>query len=105
VFYAFSSTGARSSNAATARAALAALMYARAELGREMTMESAGGVVHARVRKMAWCRSLGYQTSSRLLADEARAEMPFNSLEIDGADIEFGAVSMGNPMWCCAYPM
>jgi diaminopimelate epimerase len=84
-----------------------------------MTMESTGGVVHARVREDGMVsvdmgipnfdpRSLPMEAPGPGPAGTgaaglgvpgrvARGEMPVYSLEIDGADIEFGAVSMGNP--------
>jgi len=55
--------------------------------------------VHARVREDGMVSvDMGIPNfEPRSLPMEARAEMPVYSLEIDGADIEFGAVSMGNP--------
>jgi diaminopimelate epimerase len=64
-----------------------------------MTMESTGGVVHARVLEDGMVSvDMGIPNfEPRSLPMEAHGEMPVYSLEIDGADIEFGAVSMGNP--------
>jgi diaminopimelate epimerase len=101
VFYrVFNSDGSEVEQCGNGARCVAALMYARQpELGREMTMESTGGVVHARVREDGMVSvDMGIPNfEPRSLPMEARAEMPVYSLEIDGADIEFGAVSMGNP--------
>jgi diaminopimelate epimerase len=106
VFYrVFNSDGSEVEQCGNGARCVAALMYARQpELGREMTMESAGGVVHARVRDDGTVsvdmgipnfepRSLPME----LAGTGVRGEMPVYSLEIDGVNIEFGAVSMGNP--------
>jgi len=111
VFYrVFNSDGSEVEQCGNGARCVAALMYARRpELGREMTMESTGGVVHARVREDGMVsvdmgipnfepRSLPMEARGAASPSEASpAEMPVYSLEIDGADIEFGAVSMGNP--------
>jgi len=111
VFYrVFNSDGSEVEQCGNGARCVAALMYARQpELGREMTMESSGGVVHARVREDGMVSvDMGIPNfEPRSLPMEARgaaspgaaspAEMPVYSLEIDGANIEFGAVSMGNP--------
>ena len=106
VFYrVFNSDGSEVEQCGNGARCVAALMFARQpELGREMTMESSGGVVHARVREDGMVSvDMGIPNfEPRSLPMEARgaappAEMPVYSLEIDGADIEFGAVSMGNP--------
>ena len=106
VFYrVFNSDGSEVEQCGNGARCVAALMFARQpELGREMTMESSGGVVHARVREDGMVSvDMGIPNfEPRSLPMEARgaaspAEMPVYSLEIDGADIKFGAVSMGNP--------
>jgi diaminopimelate epimerase len=106
VFYrVFNSDGSEVEQCGNGARCVAALMYARQpELGREMTMESAGGVVHARVREDGTVSvDMGIPNfEPRSLPMEvaglgARGEMPVYSLEIDGVNIEFGAVSMGNP--------
>ena len=106
VFYrVFNSDGSEVEQCGNGARCVAALMFARQpELGREMTMESSGGLVHARVREDGMVSvDMGIPNfEPRSLPMEARgaaspAEMPVYSLEIDGADIEFGAVSMGNP--------
>jgi diaminopimelate epimerase len=101
VFYrVFNSDGSEVEQCGNGARCIAALMYARQpELGRELTMESTGGVVRARVRDdglIAVDMGLpNFEPGS--LPMEAPAESPAYSLEIDGAEIEFGAVSMGNP--------
>jgi len=102
VFYrVFNSDGTEVEQCGNGARCVAALMYARQpELGREMTMESAGGAVHARVREDGMVSvDMGIPNFEprSLPMEGARGEMPVYSLEIDGANIEFGAVSMGNP--------
>jgi diaminopimelate epimerase len=116
VFYrVFNSDGSEVEQCGNGARCVAALLYARQpELGREMTMESAGGVVHARVREDGTVsvdmgipnfdpRSLPMEAAGIGAAGVGpagtgvRGEMPVYSLEIDGVNIEFGAVSMGNP--------
>jgi diaminopimelate epimerase len=126
VFYrVFNSDGSEVEQCGNGARCVAALMYARQpDLGREMTMESAGGLVHARVREDGMVsvdmgipnfdpRSLPMELAGLgapgpglaglgaaglgVAGLGAPGEMPVYSLEIDGANIEFGAVSMGNP--------
>jgi diaminopimelate epimerase len=101
VFYrVFNSDGSEVEQCGNGARCIAALMYARQpELGRDLTMESAGGVVRARVRVDGLVAvDMGVPDfEPRSLPMEAPAESPAYSLEIDGAEIEFGAVSMGNP--------
>jgi diaminopimelate epimerase len=101
VFYrVFNSDGSEVEQCGNGARCIAALMYARRpELGRDLTMESAGGVVRARVRDDGLVAvDMGIPNfEPRSLPMEAPAESPVYSLEIDGTEIEFGAVSMGNP--------
>jgi diaminopimelate epimerase len=111
VFYrVFNSDGGEVEQCGNGARCVAALMYARQpELGRELTMESTGGVVHARVREDGMVSvDMGipnFEPSSLPMevagldvpGDASPGEMPVYSLEIDGTNIEFGAVSMGNP--------
>jgi diaminopimelate epimerase len=126
VFYrVFNSDGSEVEQCGNGARCVAALMYARRpELGRELTMESAAGVVHARVREDGMVsvdmgipnfepRSLPMEAPGvgpaglgaaglgvagpAAPGDASSGEMPVYSLEIDGTNIEFGAVSMGNP--------
>jgi len=141
VFYrVFNSDGGEVEQCGNGARCVAALMYARQpELGREISMESAGGLVHARVRENGMVsvdmgipnfdpRSLSMETAGlgpagrgaaglgaagggaagvgaptggtagpKASGEASPGEAPVYSLEIDGAAIEFGAVSMGNP--------
>ncbi len=79
---------------------IAALLYARApELGREISMESAGGTVHARVRQDGLVSvDMGAPDfDPRSLPMDAPAEAARYSLDIEGETVDYGAVSMGNP--------
>jgi diaminopimelate epimerase len=90
---------------------VAALLYARApELGRDFRMGSLGGVVHARVTDDGMVsvdmgipdfnpRALPLEPEPGAAAPGAvaLAEAPAYSLSVDGAELEIGAVSMGNP--------
>jgi diaminopimelate epimerase len=101
VFYRiFNSDGSEVEQCGNGARCVAALLYARRpELGRELMMESPGGVVHARVRDDGLVSvDMGIPNfEPRSLPMEAAAELPVYSLEIGAAKIEFGAVSMGNP--------
>ena len=79
---------------------VASLMHARRpELGRDLTLESAGGTVRARVREDGLVAvEMGtpdFDPAS--LPFDAPREMPGYFLPVDGEDVEFGCVSMGNP--------
>jgi diaminopimelate epimerase len=101
VFYrVFNSDGSEVEQCGNGARCVAALMYSRQpELGRELTLESTGGPVRARVRDDGLVSvDMGKPNfEPRSLPMDAVAEMPTYSLKIDGAEIEFGAVSMGNP--------
>jgi diaminopimelate epimerase len=101
VFYrVFNSDGSEVEQCGNGARCVAALMYSRQpELGRELTLESAGGPVRARVRDDGLVSvDMGIPNfEPRSLPMDAAAEMPAYSLRIDGTEIEFGAVSMGNP--------
>ncbi len=101
VFYrVFNSDGSEVEQCGNGARCVAALMYSRQpELGRELTLESAGGPVRARVRADGLVSvDMGIPNfEPRSLPMDASAEMPAYSLRIDGTEIEFGAVSMGNP--------
>src|ERR1700676_811162 len=107
VFYRiFNSDGTEAEQCGNGARCIAALLYARApELGRDLVMGSVGGVVHARVRDDGLVSvDMGVPNfDPRALpmnaADgaAAAAPAPMYSLKVDGADIEIGAVSMGNP--------
>src|SRR5471032_2860161 len=90
VFYrVFNADGGEVEQCGNGARCVAALMYARQpELGRDLTMESAGGVVRAHVREDGMV-SVDMGTPNfepRSLPMEAPAELPVYSLEIDGAN-------------------
>jgi len=101
VFYRiFNSDGSEVEQCGNGARCVAALLYARApDLGRELAMGSPGGVVHARVADDGQVSvDMGIPNfDPRSLPMEAADEAPLYSLHIDGADIEIGAVSIGNP--------
>jgi diaminopimelate epimerase len=105
VFYRiFNSDGTEVEQCGNGARCIAALLYARApELGRDLVMDSVGGVVRARVRDDGLVSvDMGVPNfDPRALPMEAGGgaalEAPMHSLRVDGADIEIGAVSMGNP--------
>ena len=79
---------------------VAALMHSRhPEWGRELTLESAGGALRARIREDGLVAvDMGVPNfQPRSLPMEAPAERPSYTLQIDGEGVEFGAVSVGNP--------
>lgn len=79
---------------------IAALLYARApERGRELSMESPGGTVHARVRPDGLVSvDMGAPNfDPRSLPMDAPAEASSYALDVEGETIACGAVSMGNP--------
>ena len=107
VFYRiFNADGAEVEQCGNGARCIAALMYARApQLGRELVMESSGGVVRARVREDGLVSvdmgapNFDPQALPMLAVDGAgpALEAPAYSLSVDGTDVEIGAVSMGNP--------
>ena len=79
---------------------IAALMYSRRpELGREFSLESAGGIVRARVRNDGLVSvDMGIPNfDPRALPMEMPAESAAYVVDLDGVEVEYGAVSMGNP--------
>ena len=71
---------------------IAALLFARRpDLGRELTLQSAGGTVRARVRED------GLVSVDMGIPDFKPDSLPMQTLAVDGEKLEFGAVSMGNP--------
>jgi diaminopimelate epimerase len=101
VFYRiFNSDGTEVEQCGNGARCIAALLYARApQLGRDFLMDSPGGVVHARVRDDGLVSvDMGAPNfDPRALPMDADAEAPAYSLKVDGAEVEIGAVSMGNP--------
>jgi len=96
----FNADGAEVEQCGNGARCIAALLYARApELGRELSMESPGGTVRARVREDGLVSvDMGAPNfDPRALPMDAPAEAPSYSLEVEGEAIDYGAVSMGNP--------
>jgi diaminopimelate epimerase len=101
VFYRiFNSDGTEVEQCGNGARCIASLLFARApNLGRELLMGSPGGRVRAHVREDGTVSvEMGVPNfDPRALPMDADAEAPTYSLRVDGADIEIGAVSMGNP--------
>jgi diaminopimelate epimerase len=107
VFYRiFNSDGTEVEQCGNGARCIAALMYARApQLGRDLVMDSPGGTVHARVRDDGMVSvdmgvpNFDPRALPMAAADGAGAlnEAPKYTLNVGGADLEIGAVSMGNP--------
>ena len=101
VFYRiFNSDGSEVEQCGNGARCIAALLYARApELGRDLVMNSRGGTVHAHVGDDGLVSvDMGVPNfDPRSIPMIADAQAPTYSLRIDGADVELGAVSMGNP--------
>jgi diaminopimelate epimerase len=101
VFYrVFNSDGCEVEQCGNGARCIAALLYDRApELGRELTMGSTGGTVHARVRADGLVSvDMGVPNfEPRDIPLDAPQQASSYSLNVDGAEMEIGAVSMGNP--------
>src|ERR1700692_4326496 len=101
VFYRiFNSDGTEVEQCGNGARCIAALLYARApELGRDLVMGSLGGTVRAHVRDDGMVSvDMGVPNfDPRALPMDAAAEAPTYPLQVDGAQGELGAVSMGNP--------
>ena len=101
VFYRiFNSDGSEVEQCGNGARCIAALLYARApQLGRDLVMGSLGGSVRAHVRDDGLVSvDMGVPNfDPHALPMDAAAEAPMYSLKVDGADVEIGAVSMGNP--------
>jgi diaminopimelate epimerase len=101
VFYrVFNADGSEVEQCGNGARCIAALMFARhPELGRELALGSAGGIVQAVVRDDGLVSvDMGIPNfDPRSLPMDTPAEMPSYELEADGAEVEYGAVSMGNP--------
>ena len=96
----FNSDGGEVEQCGNGARCIAALLYKRApELGRELSMESPGGTVHARVRRDGLVSvDMGEPNfDPRSLPMDAPAEALRYSLDVEGETVEYGAVSMGNP--------
>jgi len=101
VFYrVFNADGSEVEQCGNGARCIAALMFERYPfLGREVFMESAAGIVEARIREDGLVTvDMGIPNfDPGSLPMDTRAEAAAYSIEIDGEDIEYGAVSMGNP--------
>jgi diaminopimelate epimerase len=107
VFYRiFNADGSEVEQCGNGARCVAALLYARApELGRDLAMGSLGGVVHARVGDDGMVsvdmgepdfdpRALPFDAPA---GGDALAQASAYMLNVDGAELEIGAVSIGNP--------
>ncbi len=102
----FNSDGTEVEQCGNGARCVASLLYSRApELGRDLAIGSAAGIVHARVADNGMVsvdmgvpdfnpRALPFEPAPGAVA---LAEAPAYSLSVDGAELEIGAVSMGNP--------
>ena len=101
VFYrVFNADGTEAQQCGNGARCVAAHLYARApHLGRDFSMENVGGTVHAKVHDDASVSvDMGVPNfDPRALPLQAAAEADAYTLAIDGADVEIGAVSIGNP--------
>jgi diaminopimelate epimerase len=101
VFYrVFNSDGTEVEQCGNGARCIAALLYARApQLGRDLVMESVGGTVRAHVADDGLVSvDMGVPNfEPRSLPMIATAEASTYALQVDGAEVEIGAVSMGNP--------
>jgi diaminopimelate epimerase len=96
----FNSDGGEVEQCGNGARCIAALMYARApQLGREIEMESKGGIVHAQVRPDGLVSvDMGVPDfDPRSIPLDAAAEADSYTLEVGGEAVDFGAVSTGNP--------
>jgi diaminopimelate epimerase len=101
VFYRiFNSDGTEVEQCGNGARCIAALLYARApELGRDLVMGSVGGTVRAHVADDGLVSvDMGVPNfDPRSLPMTATAEASAYTLQVDGAEVSVGAVSMGNP--------
>ena len=101
VFYrVFNSDGTEVEQCGNGARCIAALLFTREpQLGRELKMASPGGAVQARIRED------GLVSVDMGAPNFAPASLPMNfpqeqpayTLKVNGTELEFGAVSLGNP--------
>jgi diaminopimelate epimerase len=101
VFYRiFNADGTEVEQCGNGARCIAALLYERApQLGRDVRMGSPGGTVHARVREdglVAVDMGTPNFAPSALPMEFAHEQLSY-SLELQSAEFEIGAVSIGNP--------
>jgi diaminopimelate epimerase len=108
VFYRiFNSDGSEVEQCGNGARCIAALLHARApQLGRELAIESKGGMVRARVRENGLVSvELGVPNfDPASLPMDAAAEAAAYTVDVGGERVEFGAVSIGNPHVVIAVP-
>jgi len=96
----FNSDGGEVEQCGNGARCIAALLYARApELGRVLLMGSLGGLVRAEVREDGSVSvDMGVPDfDPRAVPMDGAAQAPAYTLQVDGAAVQIGAVSMGNP--------
>ena len=101
VFYrVFNSDGSEVEQCGNGARCIAALLYDRApQLGRELTLGSTGGTIHARVRDDGLVSvEMGVPNfEPQAIPFDAARQASSYALMVEDSELEIGAVSMGNP--------